>query len=210
MKISVSFLSSDYSFKETISRINNTSCDYIHIDYMDGKFVNNKSMTFNEIRNGLKETNKPLDVHLMVNNPSSLINEFGLLNTSYITIHYEIKNFIKYINEIKNIGIKSGLAINPETNIKDIEEYLADIDLVLVMSVNPGMGGQTFIDDTINKIKELDEIRKNNNYNFEISVDGGINNETILKLKELEIDIIVSGSYICKSNNYEEKIQKLK
>ncbi len=208
MKVAVSFLKSKYNIKETIKKIEETNADFIHIDFMDGKFVENKSITFNEMKKALLNTNKMLDVHLMVNNPSKYINEFATLNTDYITFHYEaVKDVMKVINEIKEVGLRIGLSINPNTKISEVEKYLPYIDQLLVMSVIPGKGGQTFMESTIEKIEELISIREINKFDFIISVDGGINDETVSLVNS---DMVVSGSYICMSDNYQERIDRLK
>lgn len=208
MKVAVSFLKSKYNIKETIKKIEETNADFIHIDFMDGKFVENKSITFNEMKKALLNTNKMLDIHLMVNNPSKYINEFATLNTDYITFHYEaVKDVMKVINEIKEVGLRIGLSINPNTKISEVEKYLPYIDQLLVMSVIPGKGGQTFMESTIEKIEELISIREINKFDFIISVDGGINDETVSLVNS---DMVVSGSYICMSDNYQERIDRLK
>ena len=203
MKVSVSFLKYQNSKAETIQKISQTSADYIHVDIMDGLFVSQKNDDLNEFINLLKDCNKPLDIHLMVLNPAIYIDKLKVLKPSFITIQAEILNPLVYIKQIKKANIKVGLAINPDTDINSLDNYLKYIDLVLVMSVNPGLGGQKFIKDVIPKIKKL------KNKNVLISVDGGINDQTIKLVKE-DVDICVSGSYICLSDDYEKQISKLK
>lgn len=211
MKIAVSYLSSDYKPQETIKLIDKSTADYIHVDLMDGKFVENKNFTIGEVTKLLGQTIKPLDIHLMTINPEKYFEALAMLNTEYLTFHVEVsKKPLEVIDKIKNLGIKVGISINPETDIEDIKMYLQLVDQVLVMSVHPGKGGQTFIPEVIQKIDKLIEIRKNNNLSFVINVDGGINSETIKLLNEKEIDMIVSGSFICHSNNFNERIAKLK
>lgn len=210
VKISTSVLYENNA-KEVIKKLNNTNTDYIHIDIMDGNFVKSKSMSFSKIKSLLKDNKIPLDVHLMVNNPNHLIEQFALLNTSIITIHYELsKDINKYIDKIKSYGIKCGVSVKPKTPIKDIYDYLDKIDLVLVMSVEPGASGQTFILDSLEKISELKSEIMKKNVNISIEVDGGINEETGKLCKEQGADILVSTSYILRSNNYEDKINTLK
>lgn len=206
MLVSASFLNSTDK-RETIKKLNNTDIDYLHIDYMDGNFVKNKTETFFSFKKILKENKKPLDIHLMAHPTNSLIEKFALLNTSYITIHSEIKDLDKYIELIKNYGIKVGLAIKPSTNIKKVFPYLNNIDLILIMSVKPGLAGQEFIESTYNKISILKEELENRNLTLIISVDGGINENNI---NELEVDMVVSGSFITNSNNYQTKINELR
>lgn len=209
MKISVSYLSSYYSKEKTISLIEGTSADYIHVDLMDGGFVPNKNFTISEVLNLLKNHQKPLDVHLMTFDPIIYIEELSKLKPEYITFHIEAtKDIVSTIELIKRNNIKVGLSIKPNTDILELMPYLTLIDLVLIMSVEPGAGGQGFIKESINRLEELTHIREENNLSFKIAMDGGINQETIKELKYL--DIAISGSYICKSNNYEERIKSLK
>lgn len=208
MLISTSFLSSK-DIPKDLSKLDLTSTDYIHVDIMDGKFVKNKTMPFSEMKHIYKYTSKRLDVHLMVKEPEKYINDYSTLNTEYITIHLEIdKDIEKYLLQIKNYGIKCGLAIKPDTPIKELVPYLPLIDLIIVMSVEPGMGGQEFIENTENKIEELRTLLNEYNSDAKISVDGGINNKT----KDLckKADILVSGSYIVYSEDFEEKINSLR
>lgn len=209
MKISVSYLSSKYSKEETVQLIEKTSADYIHVDLMDGGFVPKKNFEIYEVLTLLKEHTKPLDIHLMVFDPIIYIEELATLKPEYITFHIEAtKDIVKTIELIKKNNIKVGLTLKPNTNILELMPYLCLVDLVLIMSVEPGEGGQSFIPTSIDRLEELIKIRQENNLNFKISMDGGINEETIKLVKDL--DIVVSGSYICKSNNYEEKIKTLR
>ena len=206
MLISVSFLKNKLGNLETINLLNKTDCDYIHIDIMDGKFTKNKNFEYNEIQNLFKDNKKKLDVHLMVKDAYSYIEDYIKLKPKFITFHIESKSDIKKcIKLIKDNNIKAGLAINPDTRIYNILPYINDIDLVLVMSVVPGEGGQAFIKDVVKKINELKAIQKK--YHYIINVDGGVNNETI---KLINSDMIVSGSYITMSDNYNENIKTLK
>lgn len=211
MKIAVSFLKSKRTIEDTIRELNNIDCDYIHVDVMDGKFVDNISLLIRDIKKYLPNTKKKLDVHLMVKEPNKYLDAFALLNTEYITIHYEIdKILINRINMIKKYGLKVGLAIKPDTKVTEIEKYLDIVDLVLVMTVEPGKGGQKLNEKCIDKIKELKDIRKKNNYNYIISADGGINDTNISLLEKKGLDMAVVGSFICMSNDFEEQLDKLK
>ena len=204
--ISASILSIKENLKNNVEILDKTNIDLIHLDVMDGIFVQNKTWSIEEIKPILRKTTKPLDIHLMVQDVEKYVNEFKILNPTYITFHYEIQqdimNLIKYI---KSLNIKVGISIKPHTRVEQIIKYLDYIDLVLVMTVEPGMGGQEFIIDTIDKVKQLNDLK--DKYNFKIEVDGGINDTTI---KKVEADIYVVGSYITRDNNYEEKIQNLK
>lgn len=209
MKVSVSFIKSNYNEEETISKINQTDCDYLHVDVMDGNFVENKNFTFQEFLEWQKENEKILDVHLMCSNPKKYIKEYVNLNTEYITIHAEIERDLKeLISLIHCYGVNAGLSIKPNTPVSKIMNYIYDIEQILIMSVEPGQGGQDFMDSVINKILELKKIREENGLNFIISIDGGINDQTINKVKG--VDMVVSGSYICMSENYQEQIDKLR
>ena len=205
MKISVSYLSSKFDKKTTLKKIENSSADFVHVDLMDGKYVENKNFTINEVINNLKNIHLPLDMHLMVNNPDKYIEKFSILNLEYITFHPSAsKNILKTIELIRNIGVNVGIAINPDEDIHIIDEYLDKIDLVLVMSVVPGRGGQKFIDDVVHKLDYLKD------FDVIVSIDGGINDESIKLLENKKIDILVSGSYICNSDNFDEQIKKIR
>ena len=209
MKISVSYLSSKYSKEETIRLIEKTTADYIHVDLMDGGFVPHKNFTIEDVLILLSAHQKPLDVHLMVFDPVIHIEELAKLKPEYITFHVEAtKDIVKTIEEIKKHGIKAGLSIKPNTDLYELMPYLSLVDLVLIMSVEPGEGGQAFIQDSIFRLHELLKFRRDNHLNFQIEMDGGINQDTIKLVPEL--DIAVSGSFICKSDNYQEKINELK
>ena len=209
MKTSISFLSSNNPPRD-LKLLNDTDTDFIHLDIMDGKFVRNKTMPFREMKNIYKYTNKRLDVHLMVSEPEKYIENYSTLNTEYITIQLEIIGDInKYIQMIKSYGIKAGIAIKPNTNVRDIVPYLPYIDLILVMSVEPGEGGQEFISGSDDKIREIRKLLEEYNINdVVVSVDGGVNDKTIEYCRDC--DIVVSGSYIINSDNFQEKIDTLR
>ena len=205
IKISTSILSSNDRIT-SIKKLNETNTDYIHIDTMDGTFVPNTQMNIDEIIELEKTSTKPLDIHLMVDNPEIYINNLQNKNIEYITIHIEINKDIDYIiNKIKSYGYKVGISIKPNTNISSLLPYLNKINLVLIMSVEPGFGGQEFIPETIEKAKQLRNINKS----ITIEMDGGIKDTNINQLKNI-IDIAVVGSYITKKDNYNQAINKLK
>ena len=210
MEISVSYLKSLYSKEKTIMNIEKTTADYIHVDLMDGGFVPEKNFEINSTIKLLKKHELPLDIHLIVFDPLIYINDLATLEPEYITFHIEAtKDIVKTIESIRRNNIKVGISIKPETNIMEIMPYLSLIDLVLIMSVEPGKGGQEFIPSSVNRLLILKKFRESNNLHYKISIDGGINNKTILKVKD-NIDIAVAGSYICISNNYQERINNLK
>ena len=209
MKVSVSILSSSIKASDIVKELDKTNADFIHVDIMDGKFVENKTWTFGEIKKITSYSRLPLDVHLMVTNPERYIEDYAMLNTTYLTFHYEaVKDVNKMINLIKNYGLKVGIAISPETKVEVLYPYLKDIDEVLVMGVHPGKSGQSFIEETPSRIKDIkDEIIRQNT-NTIVSVDGGINNETALLCKESGVDMLVSASYL--HQNLKDNINILK
>lgn len=207
MEISTSILNSNNRV-ESVMELNRTNTSYIHIDVMDGKFVSDTQFSVKEIVAINRITKYPMDVHLMVNDPLMYINELQNMNISYITFHLEMKKDIKkIIDKIKNLGYKVGISIKPGTDINELVPYLKDIDMVLIMSVEPGLGGQKFLNGTVNRINELKKIIDKDGYNIKIEVDGGINDITIKKLEC--VDIVVVGSYIVKSDNYYNRINSL-
>ena len=193
MEVSVSFLG-DYNYKELIKEINKTSCDYIHFDVMDGRFVKTKNLDVYELKELLGISNKKNDIHLMVQNPMEYVDHLKNCNIEYITVHYEASDVVKSIKEIKRLGYKVGVAINPDTSYSVLEDLLDSIDLILVMGVVPGKSGQSFIPDVSSKIDNLKEIIKDRNLNVKISVDGGINNMVLKYVSNA--DILVSASYV--------------
>lgn len=209
MLVAPSILTADFSkLKEELKSINNA--DYIHIDIMDGHFVPNISFG-PYITSIIAETcDKPLDTHLMVTNPVDWIEKFAVKNTKYITVHYESNDYLKAIELIKKANIKSGISIKPKTKVNEIKHLLPMIDLVLIMSVEPGFGGQAFMPNALDKIKQLVQIRKELNLDFIIEVDGGINEQTIDLVKDAGVDMVVAGSYIFNKDNRRKIIKELK
>lgn len=208
MKISASFLSIKENIKENISKLTKTSIDYLHLDIMDGKFVSNKTYSIDEIKE-IINYDKKLDVHLMVLDIKKYIDDFKCLNPEFITFHYETNyDIMDLISYIKSLNIKVGISICPDTDVKVLDKYLKYVDLILVMSVVPGAGGQQFIESSIDKINYLKDERIKNNYSYLISVDGGINDETIKLVKD-KVDLVISGSFITNSDNYNNQIDKL-
>ncbi len=199
MKVSVSILSSSIKAIDIVKRLDETECDYIHVDIMDGKFVENKTWTFGEVKEFVKKSHKKLDVHLMVEKPKKYIDDYALLNTDRITFHYEaVKDVNEMIDYVKNYGLKVGLAINPDTNPEVVFPYLKDLDMVLVMSVFPGRSGQSFIEETPDRIRIIKDEIINQGLNTEVEVDGGINDETAQLCANAGVDILVSATYLHK------------
>ena len=208
MKVSVSFLSSK-NIPMDLVKLNNTDVDYIHVDIMDGKFVPNKTMPFSEMKHISEYTSKRLDVHLMVANPSKYIPLYAELNTEYITFHVEVDEDIEAnLQLIKSYSIKCGLSIKPDTKVSSLVPYLPYLDYILVMSVEPGMGGQKFIEKSEAKINEVRALLDSYGVEAVISVDGGVTDKTIDSCKNC--DIVVSGSYVINSDNFQEKISSLR
>ena len=206
--LSVSILGIKEKIKKNIKKLDNLNIDFFHIDIMDGIFVENTTWEYKEIKKIVKHRKTKKDIHLMVKDVKKYIDDFINLKPEIITFHYEATdNHIELINYIKRHNIKAGISIKPNTEVEKIKELLNMVDLVLVMSVEPGKGGQKYIDNSTNKINELYNIRKENNYKYIIEVDGGINKET--KEYAKNADILVVGSYIT-NNNYEEKINEFK
>lgn len=210
MELAVSILDikDDIDTNKKIELLNNLNVNYLHIDVMDGIFVPKISDNFEKMQKDLINNKKLLDVHLMVNDVKFYIDKYKKLKPKYITFHYEINDDINsIINFIKANNISVGMSVKPSTDVSLLIPYLDKLDLVLIMTVEPGMGGQKFMDDMVYKINKLLELKKKSNYHFKVEVDGGINNDTIQKVKNT--DIIVVGSYITHSNNYEQSIKKI-
>lgn len=205
MKITGSFLKIEND-KDKILQLAKAA-DQIHFDIMDGIFTENKTLEVDKIKESLININT-IDVHLMVKNIKEYVDKVLMFNPQIITFHIEAtKNPSKLINYIKEKNVKVGIAINPKTNLEKVYPYLKNIDLILIMSVQAGKGGQKFIDIS-DRINEMYNYREKNKLNYIIEVDGGINNETIKKVKKA--DLIVVGSYITDSNNYKEKVEELR
>lgn len=209
MKISASFLSCK-KIIPAIKKLSLTDVNYIHVDFIDGKFVVGKKIPFRKLKKISKVSSKRLDVHLMTDKLRKYIKKFASFNCEYIAFHIEVGQDIeKYINMVHNYGIKCGLAINPGTDIEELKPYLSMIDMILVMSVVPGYGGQAFIPETIDKVRELKNYIEEQELKIVISIDGGINNETVKAVKPF-VDVIVSGSYITNSDDFQAQIDTLR
>ena len=209
--IAPSVLAADFSnLKRDIEMINESDADWFHIDIMDGVFVPNISFGMPVLRDIKKHAKKTLDVHLMIVNPDQYIETFASIGADILTVHYEACTHIhRTIQAIKSTGMKAGIALNPHSSVNQLKDIIKDIDLVCLMSVNPGFGGQSFIENTYNKIKELKELIQSSESSCQIEIDGGVTNKNAKKLVEAGANILVAGSYVFKSKNPAETISKL-
>ncbi len=210
MEISLSILNMDFNnLGEDLNRIKE-EINYLHLDVMDGNFVPNISFGSSIINDIHKSHNFILDTHLMINNPMKYIKSFVDAGSDYITFHYEaVDNIKEVINYIHSFNVKAGISIKPNTDVSVLNPYLAYIDLILIMSVEPGFGGQSFMPVSTEKVKYLKELKDENNYSYLISIDGGISDKTINYVSNY-IDLAVVGSYITKACNPLENIKKIK
>jgi ribulose-phosphate 3-epimerase len=211
-KLAPSILSADFGrLSQDIEMVNNSQADWFHVDIMDGVFVPNISFGFPVMKTLAKEAKKPLDVHLMIVDPDRYIERFAVENTYLLTVHYEACTHLhRTINEIKKNGMKAGVAINPHTPVNLLYDILQDLDLVLIMSVNPGFAAQKFIENTYSKISRLKKQISENKLNVEIEVDGGVNLNNFKKLADAGADVLVAGNAVFGEKSPTDTIKKFK
>lgn len=211
MLVAPSVLSADFGkINEEINAICEAECDLIHIDIMDGHFVPNMTMGPVVVNSIAKVATKPLDIHLMVENNSFFVDLFAPLKPEYISFHIESeKHPHRLIQKIKSLDIKPAIVLNPHMHPSQIEFLLEDLDMVLLMSVNPGFGGQKFISNVLERTKVLKKLINKRNKNCLIQVDGGVNDKNIYELKSAGVDVVVAGSYVFKNNDYVQAIKSL-
>ena len=211
-KLSPSILSADFSqLGKQVALIEKGGADLIHVDVMDGHFVPNISFGAAVMKSVRESTNLNFDVHLMIGEPDLYIDDFLTDKTEYITVHQEAcRHLHRTIGHIKSLGIKAGVSLNPATSIETLTEIISDVDLILLMSVNPGFGGQKFIQGTLDKIRRLSEMRKSTGTGFMIEVDGGVNLENAASLIEAGADILVAGSAVFGAEDIVERIREFK
>lgn len=210
-KVAPSILSADFSkLGEDVQEICEFGADYIHVDVMDGAFVPNISFGAGVMKSLNNVATIPYDVHLMIEDPDRYIEDFVTPNTEFITVHQEAcRHLDRTIQHIHSTEVKAGVALNPATPIVMVEDVLDKVDMILIMSVNPGFGGQKFIPRALDKIRRLAEIRKANGYDFVIEVDGGVNLQNCEELKSVGTDILVAGSAVFKAEDRKEAIEVL-
>lgn len=207
-KLAPSILSADFSkLGEEVAKIESAGAHLVHVDVMDGHFVPNISYGATVMKSLNKVTKVPYDVHLMIENPDTYLEDFVTDNTEYISVHVEAcKHVHRTIGHIKSTGVKAGLAINPGTSLTTLEWVLEDVDMVLLMSVNPGFGGQKFIPSTVKKVAELAKMRQELGLNFEIEVDGGINLANVKSVTDAGANITVAGSSVFGAEDVEKRV----
>ena len=211
-KIAPSILAADFNnLQKDCEMINNSLADWFHLDVMDGVFVPNISFGMPIIRDIKKIAEKTLDVHLMITKPERYITDFKKIGADILTVHFEACNHLhRTIHAIKEEGMQAGVALNPHTSVYALTDILQDIDLICLMSVNPGFGGQSFIENTYKKVQELTNLRNQTNSKFLIEIDGGVNTGNARKLLDSGADVLVAGSFVFKSDNPTKTIEELK
>ena len=212
IKLAPSILSADFAkLLEDVKKVEKAGCEYLHIDVMDGHFVPNITLGPGIVKSLRKDVNMVFDTHLMIENPDNYIKDFVDTGSDLIVVHVEAcRHLHRTIQNIKSYNVKAGVALNPATPIETIKHVLQDVDMVLIMTVNPGFGGQSFIESMIEKIKELKQIIDEKNLNVDIQVDGGIKPSNINQVVEVGANVIVAGSAIFNSENIEETVKLMR
>ena len=210
--VSPSLLAANFiDLRSDVDMINRSEADWLHMDIMDGVFVPNISFGFPVLEAVAKVCTKPLDVHFMIVHPEQYIQQTAKIGAMMMNVHYEAcKHLHRTVQEIHSAGMKAGVTLNPSTPVSVLEDIINDVDMVLLMSVNPGFGGQTFIENTIAKVQRLQELILRRGSKALIEVDGGVQGETAPRLVEAGVDVLVSGSYVFKSPTPEETIRQLR
>lgn len=210
IQLAPSILSADFSrLGEQVQEIEAAGADLIHIDVMDGHFVPNISFGATVMKSLLNKTNIPFDVHLMIENPNLYIEDFATDNTEFITIHAEASPHLhRLIQQIKSLGIKAGVSLNPSTPLSILDYIIEDLDLVLIMSVNPGFGGQAFIPSALQKVAELRKMKDLRNPNLKIEIDGGINLDNVKSVIDAGVEIVVAGSSIFTAQDIDKRVKE--
>ncbi|WP_148624905.1 ribulose-phosphate 3-epimerase [Aliarcobacter cryaerophilus] len=212
MLVAPSILSADFgNLEQEIKAICEAGCDLVHVDVMDGHFVPNLTIGPVVVEPVSKASSKPLDIHLMVENNNFFVDLFAPLKPKYLSFHIESeKHPHRLIQKIRSLGISPAITLNPHTKVEVIEYLLEDLDMVLLMSVNPGFGGQKFISSVIEKVKKLKDLINKKNPNCLIEVDGGVSDKNIKELKDAGVDVVVAGSFVFGSGDYKKAIDSLK
>ena len=210
--IAPSVLAADFAnLQRDCEMVNQSEADWFHIDIMDGVFVPNISFGMPVLKAIGQHAKKPLDVHLMIVDPDRYIEEFAALNAAILTVHYEVCTHLhRTIQKIKSCGMKAGVALNPHTPVSHLEDSIQDLDLVCLMSVNPGFGGQSFIENTYEKVKQLKGLIQDKKATTLIEIDGGVTDQNALALTQAGADVLVAGSFVFKSDDPKATIENLK